>query len=198
MAYDRKDHYYRKAKREGKVSRAAYKISELQGRYRLIKKGDVVADLGCAPGGWLKEVSGMVGDRGRVAGIDLLPLKTSLPKNASFILGDLNDVDKRAELISLLGGKADAVLSDMSPNLSGVAFADAYKSYEIAMLALDVCRDILKDGGNFLVKIFPGDEFKDFLTTLKGEFREVITVVPKSTRKTSSERYVIAMGFSRR
>lgn len=195
MAYDRKDHFYNRAKREGKASRAVYKLSELQQRFKLIKKRDVVLDLGAAPGGWIQEAAAMVGNAGKIIGIDLLPLKISLPKMAKFIRGDLNDEDSQAAVEKLAGGRADVILSDMSPNLSGIVFADTYKSYELATLALKMCKRFLKTNGNFVVKIFPGDEFLGFVETLRKNFSEVTTVTPKATRKTSSERYVVARGY---
>jgi 23S rRNA (uridine2552-2'-O)-methyltransferase len=195
MAYERKDHFYKRAKREGKISRAVYKLSELQNRFRLVKAGDTVIDLGSAPGGWLQELSPMVGRNGRIIGIDLLPLKISPPQNCTFILGDLLDEKNQDEIERLSGGGVDAVFSDMSPNLSGISFADAYRSFEIASLAFDMCRRLLKDEGNFVVKIFPGQEFHDFIRTIKQNFKKVSAIVPEATRKTSSERYVVAMGF---
>lgn len=195
MAYDRKDHFYNRAKKEGKASRAVYKLSELQQRFKLIKKGNVVLDLGAAPGGWIQEAATMVGPSGKIIGIDLLPLKISLPKTAKFIRGNLNDEDSQAAVEKLAGGRADVILSDMSPNLSGIIFADTYKSYELATLALEMCERFLKIDGNFVVKIFPGDEFQEFMETLKKKFSEVTTVTPKATRKTSSERYIVAKGF---
>jgi 23S rRNA (uridine2552-2'-O)-methyltransferase len=195
MAYDRKDHFYKRAKREGKASRAVYKLSELQRRYKLVRAGAVAVDLGCAPGGWMQELSQMVGPKGRVVGIDLLPLKIQVPPNCAFILGDITDEVALAKVRELAGGSVDAILSDMAPNLSGVAFADAYRSYELAMCALDVCGRLLKESGNFVVKIFPGEEFASFVAELKRSFREVATIVPEATRKTSSERYLVATGF---
>ena len=195
MAYERKDHFYRKAKSEGKASRAVYKLSELQKRFKLIKKGDAVLDLGSAPGGWLQELSPLVGPQGKVIGIDLLPLKISPPKGCVFIHGDLTDEDHQKEIMALANGNVDAILSDMSPNLSGVAFADAYRSYELAMLALDICKKLLKHGGNFVVKIFPGEEFHEYVKALKKHFEDVATITPEATRKTSSERYIVAMNF---
>lgn len=195
MSYERKDHFYRKAKREGKVSRAAYKIEELNQRFGIIKKNDVVLDLGAAPGGWLKETSRFVGERGRVIGIDLLPIKTHLPPNCAFILGDLSETGSQKKLADFVKGKVDVVLSDMSPNLSGVAFADAYRSYELALLAFEICKILLREGGNFVLKIFPGNEFSEYMKILRKNFFEATVVVPKSTRKTSSERYVVAKKF---
>lgn len=195
MAFKRKDHYYKRAKDEGKASRAVYKLSELQKRFHLIEKGDVVVDLGCAPGGWMQELAPMVGPKGVIIGIDILPLKIPLPAQCRFVLGDINDSAALEEVATAAGGKADAVLSDMSPNLSGIAFADAYRSYELALAALQFARRILRPGGNFAVKIFPGDEFADYVGELTGSFESVKNVVPDATRKTSSERYLVAKGF---
>lgn len=195
MAYDRKDHFYRRAKREGRASRAAYKLSELQGRFSIVKKGATILDLGAAPGGWLQELSEMAGPTGRVVGIDLLPLKIHPPKNCAFILGNIGHEGLQRRVSDLCGGMADAIVSDMAPNLSGVAFADAFRSYELAVTALGMCRKFLKAGGNFIVKIFPGDEFESYLVELRKNFRTVRIVIPKATRRTSSERYIIATGF---
>jgi 23S rRNA (uridine2552-2'-O)-methyltransferase len=195
MAYERKDHYYRRAKREGKASRATYKLAELQRRFRLVKKGDIVVDLGCAPGGWIEELSPLVGIGGRVIGIDVLPLKIQLPKNCRFVEGDIAEEESLSEIEALAEGEVDAVLSDMSPNLSGIAFADAYRSFELAARALEACARLLRRGGNFVVKIFPGEEFPRFAKELEESFEEVSTVVPDATRKTSSERYLVAKGF---
>lgn len=197
MAYDRKDHFYKKAKREGKASRAVYKLSELQKRFRLIHSGDVVLDLGSAPGGWLQEISPMVGPKGKIVGIDLLPLKISPPQNSVFILGDLNDDASLMKIRELAPYGTDVVLSDMSPNLSGIAFADAFRSYELLELAFDACNKLLKSGGNFVAKFFPGEESEGFIKNLKTHFKKVTTVVPEATRKTSSERYLVALKFKK-
>ncbi|MFA4873806.1 MAG: RlmE family RNA methyltransferase [bacterium] len=198
MGYERKDHFYKRAKREGKASRAVYKLAELQKRFRLVRPGDVAIDLGCAPGGWMQELAGMVGPKGKVVGIDLLPIKISLPPNCHFIKGDVEEQSSIDEIQRLAGGRADALLSDMSPNLSGIAFADAYRSYELCMRALALCDLLLKAGGNFVVKIFPGEEFAGFISELKKRFDKVGTVIPEATRKTSSERYVVANGFRKK
>lgn len=197
MGYDRKDHFYRRAKREGKASRAVYKLSELQKRFHLVRHGNTVIDLGCAPGGWMQELSAMVGPKGCVIGIDLLPIKILRAANCHFIKGDVEDASNINEILRLAGGKADTVLSDMSPNLSGIAFADAYRSYELCMRALDLCKILLKPNGNFVVKIFPGDELANFISELKKQFDKVDVVIPEATRKTSSERYIVARGFKK-
>jgi len=197
MAYNRKDHFYRKAKREGKASRAIYKLSELQNRFKLIDRGGIALDLGCAPGGWLQELSEIVGKSGRVIGIDFLPVKISLSKNVVVIEGDLNDEESIKRIEDEANGLVDAVLSDMSPNISGIAFADAYRSYELSMLAFEICEKSLREGGNFVTKIFPGEEFTEYIKLLKKNFKKVSTVTPAATRRTSSERYILAIGYKR-
>ncbi len=195
MVYVRKDHFYKRAKQERKASRAVYKLSEIQKHYKLLEKGATVIDLGCSPGSWMQELSELVGPHGRVIGIDILPLKIDLPDNCHFINADISDETTIEKLSELSGGKVDAVLSDISPNISGIAFADTYKSYELAMTALNIARFMLKKGGNFVVKIFPGNEFKRFMTELKKSFHNVNPFTPQATRKTSSERYLVAIGF---
>ncbi|MBI4126160.1 MAG: RlmE family RNA methyltransferase [Deltaproteobacteria bacterium] len=198
MAYDRKDHYYRRAKAEGKASRAAYKISQLHRQFHLFRRGDKVVDLGCAPGGWLQEVSTFVGPQGKVVGVDLLPLKIVLPKNVTFIPGDLRTPGVTTAIHERLGGEADVVLSDMAPNTTGVAFTDAYRSFELAKFAFEACQRLLKDDGKFVVKIFTGDEVKVFRQTLAECFTTVQIVTPPATRKGSFEIYIVATGYKQR
>ena len=197
MAYNRKDHYYRKAKEEGKASRAAYKLIQLQERFHLIRKGAIVLDLGSAPGGWLQELSVLVGPAGRVIGIDLLPLKIALPKNAAFIQGNIEDDTTFARLKAYAEDGVTTIVCDMAPNTSGVSFADAYRSFELAIIALTMCHQLLKEGGNFLVKIFPGDELDHFHQELQKYFKKVQRIVPPATRKTSSELYFVCTGYKK-
>lgn len=194
-AYERKDHFWRLAKKEGKASRAAYKLIQLEGRLKFIHKGDRVVDLGAAPGGWLKEISRMIGNTGRVVGVDILPLKVQLPKNAHFVQGNIEDKGVLDKVRKYLEGRADVICSDMAPNMSGIAFRDAYLSYELALKALDMCHLVLKPRGHFVVKIFPGDELNEYKKKLGGCFRDVTTIIPPATRRTSSEVYLVAKNF---
>lgn len=197
MQYDRKDHFYKKAKKEGKASRAVYKLAELQKKFHLVKNGSVALDLGSAPGGWMQDLSQMVGVTGKVIGVDLLPLKIQLLRNCVFFLGNLEDEEIRAKISDAAGGLVDSVLSDMAPNISGIAFADAHRSFLLASLALDMCEALLKNGGGFVVKIFPGEDFANFKSTMKKKFERVAQVVPEATRKTSNEVYLVGVGFKR-
>lgn len=194
MAYQRKDYYYKKAKKEGKPSRAAYKIEQIQKKLKLINKGDIVIDLGCSPGGWLKEISKMVGTSGTVIGIDVEALRVEIPKNGAFILGDIMNSDAINQICLRLTRNADVIVSDMAPNLSGISFSDAYRSYELASRALEICRGILKEEGNFIVKVFPGKELSEFKKMLQRTFKKVETIIPPATRKTSSELYLVGIG----
>jgi len=194
--YNRKDHYYKKAKEEGFASRAVYKLEQIQSRFHIIKRGDRVLDIGCAPGGWMQIVSKWVGNDGLVAGIDLLPLKISLRPNMKFVLGDILDDENHAKLAKLFATQeTDVVLSDMAPNTSGVAFKDAYLSYELCDTALDAAKKLLKPNGNFVAKIFQGEEVEVFKKELKSCFKRVEHYVPPATREGSKELYLVALGF---
>lgn len=195
MTYVRKDYYYKKAKEEGKASRASYKIAQLQEKYKFLKKGDAVVDLGCAPGGWLQELVQILGPQGKVVGIDILPLKISTHANVTFLLQSIEDENIADTLFEILGRKADAVVSDMAPNTSGVAFADAYRSYELCLLGFEACEKLLRAGGTFICKIFPGAELPDFRKMLQQHFEKVSSVVPPATRKSSSEIYLVCLGY---
>ena len=195
MAYKRKDYYYKKAKEEGKASRASYKIAQLQEKYQFLKKGNAVVDLGCAPGGWLQELVHILGPQGKVVGIDILPLKISTHANVTFLLQSIEDENIADTLFAILGRKADAVVSDMAPNTSGVAFADAYRSYELCLLGFETCEKLLRVGGTFICKIFPGAELPDFRKMLQENFAKVSSVTPPATRKTSSEIYLVCLGY---
>lgn len=193
--YDRKDHYYKKAKEEGKASRAIYKLEEIDRQFHLLKGGERVIDLGCAPGGWLQYLAKRVGSKGKAVGVDLLEVKASLPEFLTILRGDITDPKVQEECLRVLAGPADLVLSDMSPNLSGIRFRDHYESYQLAMTVLKVARKVLKPGGVMVVKIFPGDELKDYKRELEKSFAEIKTLIPQATRKGSTEIYLIARNF---
>jgi len=195
MAYVRKDHFHKKAKQDGFRSRAAYKLQELNKRFKLFRQGYRILDLGAAPGGWLQVAAREVGKNGRVVGIDLLPIEPIHYKQVTFILGDLLDQEVRVAAIEAMGGFANTVLSDMAPNISGVKITDCARSFELCMLALEIARETLRPGGALVVKIFPGEDFEAFLKEMKASFSKVKTTKPEATRKTSHEVYVIGTGF---
>lgn len=194
--YDRKDRFYQKAKAEGHASRAFYKIEQIQKKYKILRSGDKVVDLGCAPGGWIQYISKIVGKSGKVIGFDLLPLSNLNLPNVEIDIMDVTD-EKLSIIIEEKIGKANVVVSDMAPSTSGVKFRDNYLSYELAMIALDVARNVLKKGGNFVTKIFPGEEFASYKKELQKHFTKVHQYRPEATRKTSIEVYLIGKDHRR-
>lgn len=192
--YQPKDALYRRAKREGYRSRAAYKLLELDRRFRLLRPGDRVVDLGAAPGGWLQAAAKLVGERGRVVGIDIQPIEPLRRPNIFTLQGDIASLETQERIKEIIGS-ADCVLSDLSPRLTGIRDADMRRSIELAQTALKVACQILKPGGNFLVKSFSGEELEAFYLELRKHFRTVQRTRPEATRKGSSEIYLCGKGF---
>ncbi len=190
------DAYVKRARVEGMRSRAAYKLDEIAARDRLLKPGMVVVDLGAAPGGWSQVAAGRVGPRGRVIALDLLEMP-ALP-GVTFLRGDFRDDATLAELERLLGGqRADLVLSDMAPNLSGIASSDQARTLELAELALDFALKHMKPQGNFLVKSFQGVGFEAYLKILRSRFSAVAVRKPDASRDRSREVYLLGKGLKR-
>jgi len=190
------DAYVKRARVEGMRSRAAYKLDEITARDRLLKPGMVVVDLGAAPGGWSQVAAGRVGPRGRVIALDLLEMP-SLP-GVTFLRGDFRDDATLAELERMLGGqRADLVLSDMAPNLSGIASSDQARVLELAELALDFALKHMKPKGNFLVKTFQGAGFEDYLKILRSRFSAVVVRKPEASRDRSREVFLLGKGLKR-
>ena len=185
------DPYVAAARVQGWRSRAAFKLIELDDRFRLIRPGMRVIDLGAAPGGW----SQVTVKRGaaRVVGVDLLPVEPV--HGAEIVQGDFNDPDLPARLLGMLGGPADLVLSDMAPNTTGHAATDHIRIIGLAELALDFALEVLSEGGSFVAKVFQGGSEKDMLTPMKQAFATVKHAKPPASRKESSELYVVAQGF---
>jgi len=194
-AYQAQDGFYRRAKREGYRSRAAYKLLELNRRFHLIKPGDRVVDLGCAPGGWLQVASQLAGAKGRVIGIDIQPVEPVKEGNVFRIQGDLTSGDSQRRIEELLGSRADCVLSDLSPRLSGIRDRDLSRSLALVQLAFRIVARFLRRGGHFLVKTFEGEGTRDFYRELEQRFDSLQRARPEATRKGSSEIYLVARGF---
>jgi 23S rRNA (uridine2552-2'-O)-methyltransferase len=197
VAYKRKDSWYRKAKDEGYRSRAAYKLIELQRRCRLFKKGMRVADLGCAPGGWLQVAAGEVGGRGRVAGIDRLEVEPLGLPQAVALVGNIHDPEASDRLFEILDGRADVVLSDMAPDTSGVGDADHARSLELARAAFEAALRLLRPGGALVCKVFDGPDLDDLIMEWRSAFGQVRRIRPEPTRKGSRELYLVARPFER-
>jgi 23S rRNA (uridine2552-2'-O)-methyltransferase len=190
------DVYVKKARAEGARSRAAYKLEQLAERDRLLAPGMTVVDLGAAPGGWSKVAAAGVGPQGRVLALDLLEM-ASLP-GVTFIRGDFGDDAVAGKLAEALhGAKADLVLSDMAPNVSGIASVDQARVLALAELALDFALKHLKPQGNLVVKLFHGAAFESFLKQMRAHFSAVAARKPDASRDRSSEVYLVGKGLRR-
>ncbi len=189
------DMYVQKAREEGYRSRAVYKLKEIQGRDRFIKNGMVVVELGAAPGGWSQYVADIIGAKGRMIALDILPMD-ALP-DVVFIQGDFREEAVLDKLLQEIGedNTVDLVLSDMAPNMSGVKSVDQAKSMYLAELALDFVHQRLAKGGDFLTKVFHGPGFDEYFKTLKNEFTTVYTRKPEASRSRSQETYLLARKF---
>jgi len=188
------DPYVRKAQTEGMRSRAAYKLQQLAERDNLLKPGMVVVDLGAAPGGWSQVAGRVAGPEGKVVGVDLLDM-LPLP-GVRFVQGDFAEDAVLAEVERLLDGRpVDLVLSDMAPNISGVASVDQARSIGLAELALDFAINHLKPQGNFLVKVFQGSGFEQLVAELRRNFVQVVIRKPDASRSRSSEVYLVGKGL---
>ena len=187
------DEYVKRAQQAGYRSRAVFKLLEIQEKDRLLAPGLRVADLGAAPGGWSQVAARLVGDKGHLVALDLLPMDP-LP-GVTCIQGDFREEAVLAHLREALGGEPlDLVLSDMAPNMSGTA-ADQPRLMYLCELALDFAVQQLKPGGALVIKVFQGEGFDDFLKTLRSHFRQVASRKPKSSRRESRELYLVARGF---
>ena len=192
MARNQKDYFYHKAKNEGYRSRASYKLRQINEKHQIIKPGDSVVDLGAAPGGWLqmaKELS-----CGRVVGVDLQ--KIDPIEGVETMKGDITSEKTLKRIEEIIGEQgADAVICDAAPNLTGNWSLDHGRSIDLSQSALNLATQLLMPGGNFVVKVFQGDLFKDFLDEVKEHFVYVRSYTPKASRKQSAEIYVIGKKF---
>ena len=187
------DPFVQLAQKEGYRSRAAYKLLEIDAKDRLLKPGTVVVDLGATPGGWSQVAAGKVGRSGKVIALDLLPLDPLA--GVEFIQGDFRDDAVLKQLEGLLQGKpVGLVISDMSPNICGVASADQARAMHLAELAMEFALEHLKPEGVFLVKVFQGAGFEDFYKLMRSRFAKVATRKPKASRDRSSELYLLGSG----
>jgi 23S rRNA (uridine2552-2'-O)-methyltransferase len=184
------DPYVRKAKEQGYRSRAAFKLLELDEREKLLRPGMTVVDLGAAPGGWAQVAAKKVAPGGRVIAIDLLEIAPI--SGVTVLRGDFRE---KVLLETLAGRPADAVLSDVSPNLSGIGNVDQARALELTGAAIDFCRQALKREGVFLVKAFHGEAFGEITLRLKKTFSRIKVIKPSASRGESSETYVLARGL---
>ena len=188
------DPYVKRAKAEGYRSRAAYKLLELNKKDRLFARGQLVVDLGAAPGSWSQVALKETGTGGRVVAVDLLPMEP-LP-GVHFIQGDFREQGVLDALLSALGGrKADLVISDLAPNISGIGASDQARSVHLCELALELAQKCLKPGGSLLVKAFQGAGFREFLASMRKHFAKVESRKPSASRGRSSEMYLLGTGL---
>ena len=188
------DEFVKRARKEGYRSRAVYKLQEIDTRDRLLKPGMIVVDLGAAPGAWSQYLVERVGRTGRVIALDILPME-DLP-GAEVLQGDFTEEATLKALLDALGGRpVDLVISDMSPNISGVDSADKARAMYLAELALDFAAQVLKPGGAFMMKVFQGSGFSELYKVIQGKFTRVVSRKPKASRARSAEIYVLATGF---
>jgi len=189
-----RDPFVQLAQKEGYRSRAAYKLLEIDAKDHLLKPGTVVVDLGATPGGWSQVAAARVGSGGRVIALDLLPLDHL--SGVDFIEGDFREETVLKQLEEFLQGKpVGLVISDMAPNISGVASADQARAMHLAELAMEFALEHLKPDGSFLVKVFQGAGFEDFLKLMRSRFSRVVTRKPKASRDRSSEVYLLGSGM---
>ncbi|WP_078120542.1 23S rRNA (uridine(2552)-2'-O)-methyltransferase RlmE [Thiosocius teredinicola] len=188
------DEYVKRSKREGYRSRAAYKLLELQEKDRMIKPGQVIVDLGAAPGGWSQVAHDLVGPKGKVIAFDILPMD-ELP-GVTVIQGDFREDEALVKLDAALDGQpVDLVISDMAPNVSGVAAVDQPRAMHLCELALDFCEQRLRPGGGFVCKVFHGEGFDDWMRQVKADFGRAVTRKPKASRPKSREVYLVAGNY---
>ncbi len=186
------DHYTRLARQEHFPARSVYKLQEIQKRFAVIRPGDAVLDLGCAPGSWLMQAAEIVSPSGRVAGVDLTPVTIRLPAHVSVHTMDVFDLV--ADPVAFFGQEFDVVLSDMAPATTGSRGVDAARSYNLCEAALAIAQRGLRPGGAFVCKIFQGEDFKTFSLAVKAGFAECRIFKPQSSRKASREIYIIGKG----
>jgi 23S rRNA (uridine2552-2'-O)-methyltransferase len=188
------DPYVQRAKAEGYRSRAAYKLLELDKKDRLLVAGQLVVDLGAAPGSWSQVAVARLGTKGRVVAVDLLPMEPMA--GVRFVQGDFREQAVLDALMLALGGrKADLVISDLAPNLSGIGVSDQARSIHLCELALEFARECLAPGGSLLVKVFQGAGFTEFLAGMRKSFVKVGSRKPEASRGRSSEMYLLGKGF---
>ncbi|MGF2734048.1 23S rRNA (uridine(2552)-2'-O)-methyltransferase RlmE [Marinobacter sp. DUT-1] len=188
------DVWVRKSQEEGYRSRASYKLVELDKKDKLFRPGQLVVDLGAAPGGWSQVAVERVGDKGVVIASDILPMDPIA--GVDFVQGDFTEDEVFERLLELLGDRqADVVISDMAPNMSGMAAVDIPRAMGLVELALDMARQVLRPGGVFVAKVFQGEGFDALLADMRDSFKTVVSRKPDSSRARSREIYLVGKGF---
>ena len=191
----RSDPYYRKAKKKGYRSRAAFKLKQLNKRFKFLEGANYILDLGAAPGGWLQVASEAIGEDGLVVGVDLERIRPLRLRNVRTLIGDVTDEETVKRIRDAFPGRVDVVLSDMSPDLSGVWEVDHLRQIHLTRRALRIAEGILKPDGWVVLKVFQGSDYRKFLDDVRDLFGFVKVVKPPASRKGSAEIYVVAQGL---
>jgi 23S rRNA (uridine2552-2'-O)-methyltransferase len=193
--YEPHDKFYQRAREQGLPSRAAFKLEELLARFRLVRDGARVMDLGAAPGGWLAILSAAVGSHGHVVGIDR-EVCSKVAANVSTIVGDIRDDAARSAALAALGGRADLLTSDLAPKLTGIRERDQVQTIELLDAAITVARDALKPSGSMVAKLFMGSGFEAARALFVRDFRKIDVVRTRASRPGSAELYIVAREFN--
>ncbi len=189
----RKETYFQKAKQEGYRARSAYKLLQIQERFHIIRRGDIVVDLGAAPGSWSQVTANLVGDKGRVIALDLQEIEP-IP-GVTTLQGNMTDPAIQAQVIDMVGGRAHVVLSDAAPSTTGIKLRDHVLSMELGHAALAVAKNLLVPGGKLVIKVFEGEDLPALLREVKMAFHPVKVHTPAATRSESWEAFIVAQGF---
>jgi len=188
----RHDRFFKQARKEGYAARSVYKLEELDQKFRLIRRGHRVLDLGCRPGSWLQYARDRVGSSGHVIGIDRDPLPADI-EGTRVLVGDIRQTNDEVLLCGL--DRFDVVMSDMAPDTTGIRSADQARSAELVQVALDCAERLLGAGGHFVAKVFEGPEVNEIRSRIKSRFAAVHSLKPEGTRKASTEIYLVGKGF---
>ncbi|WP_295723151.1 RlmE family RNA methyltransferase [uncultured Methanobrevibacter sp.] len=193
----KKDPYYKRAKADDYRSRASYKLKQLDKKYKIIRKGDTVVDLGAAPGGWSQIALEKVEEGGIVVAVDLNRIKPLPEENFHRIRGDFTQDEIQNKITSIIGGKTKVLISDASPSLTGIKDIDHLRSIDLIEAVVSIGDNILEDKGNIVIKAFQGGEYKNLIDRLKKKFKVLKTTKPPSSHKKSSEMYIVGLGFKK-
>ena len=187
------DKFAQRAMREGYRARSAYKLLDIQRKYKIMRRGNAVLDIGAAPWSWLQVASKAVGAKGKVVGIDLKPI-ARVAQNVKTIVGDITKPEAEEELRA--EGKFDVVLCDIAPSTTGRKEADQFASIYLSEQAFRIAKNVLRRGGNFICKVFHGKGFEEFYADVRKHFKKCRTVKPEGSRKRSREIYIVGQGFT--
>jgi len=192
----KRDQYRLLARENGYRSRSAYKLIQLNLKYKVLRKGDVVVDIGCSPGGWLQVLAEQIGNKGKIIGVDLQP--TEPLKNVILLQGSVEDSKLPSDLLEATHRYCDVFLSDLSPSVSGIWHYDHVRQISLSLSALRLALTILRNGGNAIFKVFEGEMAKEFKEKVSGNFAKMWISKPRASRQESSEFYIVCKNYIRR